>query len=701
MLFPELGPSYIDESNRGILSLMQAYYAQSITINQNFWVEASLDARFEAGDQALFSDLYNNMPTSRRRAFNFNRIRRVVSMIHGHQSRNRKSINIIPIENADQQTADQFTKIISWCEQQEGIYETISEAFRGALITGLNLLQVWVDYRSDPVSGNIKVDNTAFNSFLIDPFFRKADLSDCNFIWKRSYLTKRECISLNPDKVDEIIGLQGNAYANRDGKFQYIPETYNYSMNNLLTYDEFYYKDYRTQKILIDTQTGEVQEWKSTDKEALDQFLAMYPQIIADETEIPTVRMAIVIQDRVIYDGPNPLGIDQYPFVPVFGYYRPELPDFTYRLQGVVRGLRDAQYLYNRRRIIELDILESQINSGIITKENTLVNPKDAMMNGQGKTLFVKQNQNIADVVQIQPPQVPPSMMELSKNLANEIQEISGVSDELLGSAQDDKAGILSMLRQGAGLTTLQNLYDNLDYSQRLLGRILIGIIQNNFTPGKIQKIVKEKPAPQFYNKAFGRYDAAVEDGVNTTTQRQNQFAQLLHLKEVGLPIPDTVILKATTVQNKTDIIEAMEQNLQQQQQAQQQQMQLQMQEVQSRIQLANARATADQGLGIERMSRVEENRALAIERNAKAQADHEQALVSMVKAIKELETIDLAHIEKLVTLSNLLKSEELKYQPIDENKTLTPQEGPEPVARGQNLANPAETGQQLLPKGQ
>src|SRR5208282_1223048 len=102
-----------------------------------------------------------------------------------------------------------------------------------------------------------------------------------------------------------------------------------------------------------------------------------YPQIYVQEQEIPTVKLAIVVQGKVMYDGPNPLGIDKYPFIPCWAYYNPQMPYFPWRIQGVVRNLRDAQYLYNRRKIIELDILESQINSGWKYKENALVNPKD------------------------------------------------------------------------------------------------------------------------------------------------------------------------------------------------------------------------------------------------------------------------------------------------------------------------------------
>jgi len=655
MLFPQLGPQFYDEKDKGILSRMEAFYSESISINQAFWSEADNDTRFEAGDQTLWNDIYGNLPAHQRKQFSFNRIRRVVNMISGHQRRNRKSTIVTPVENGDEETANQFSKILMWANQQEGILETISDSFHGALVTGMNLLQIWVDYRSDPVSGNIKVDNCSYNSFLIDPFFRKQDLSDCRGLWKRSFLTKRECVSLLPDDTDEIMGLMG--MGNKDGKFQFMPESYGYSDKNLLPYDEFYYKDYRTQQMLVDTQTGESMEWRSEDSDALKKFLNTYPQVTVIEHEVPTVRLAIVVQGKVMYHGSNPLGIDSYPFVPVLGYYNPQMPYFPWRIQGVVRGLRDAQYLYNRRKAIELDILESQINSGFIYKENALVNPKDIFLSGQGRGLALKQEAQMTDVQQIVPPQIPPSMIQLSEILGKEIQEISGINEELLGSATDDKAGILSMLRQGAGLTTLQSLFDQLDYSQRLLGKLMINVVQANFTPGKVKRIIEEEPQAQFYNKAFGVYDAAVEDGLNTTTQRQMQFAQLLQLKEVGVEIPDDVLIDAATIQNKKELTDAIERNAKEKQQIEQMQMQSAIEEQQARVRLADARAVADKGLGIERISRVQENEALAIERRAEAKKDLDQGTLNMVRALKEIDEIDINQVEKLVSLSNVINA--------------------------------------------
>ena len=128
-LFPQFGPQYYDEKDRSIKQRMEQFYAESISINQTFWQEADTDTRFECGDQTLWNELYGNLPANRRRQFNFNRIRRVINMISGHQRRNRKSIIVTPVENGDSETADQFTKIIMWACEQENILETISSAF--------------------------------------------------------------------------------------------------------------------------------------------------------------------------------------------------------------------------------------------------------------------------------------------------------------------------------------------------------------------------------------------------------------------------------------------------------------------------------------------------------------------------------------------------------------------------------------------
>jgi hypothetical protein len=651
---------------------MDQTYAHSITINQSFWSEADIDARFRAGDQTLWNDIYGNLPAFRKRQFNFNRIRRICNLVTGYQRRNRKSTVYTPRENADNSTASQLTKLSYWFFDQANVGSIISGAFDGMLTTGMNLLSFWADYRSDPISGDPKVDNLNYNSFLIDPYFRKHDLSDCNFIWTRKYLSKIEAASLYPAKREEIEAIQ--ARQSKDGKFQFLPESYNYGMQDLLYYDEYWYRDYRDQDLLVDAKTGETMEWAGSE-ETLKEYLNSFGNRITKITQtVPTVKLATVLEGHVLYHGENPLGIDRYPFVPILGYYDPQLPYFPWRIQGVVRGLRDAQFLYNRRKVIELDILESQINSGWKVKEDALVNPKDAFLTGQGRLLTVKQEAQMTDVEQIEAPQIPPSMLQLSQILGQELQEISGVNEELLGSADDDKAGILSMLRQGAGLTTLQILFDQLDGAQKYLGQIFLEYVQKNFTPGKIQRIIQEEPSKEFYHRCFGKYDAVVEEGVNTSSQRQTQFLQLLHLREIGINIPTAVLIENATLTDKDQLIEAIQQEEQQASQQQQQQMQVQMELLKAQIEDLQARAAANVGLGNERLSRIEENRSLATQREAQAVQDISAARLDKVRAIKELQAMDLTQLQQLLDIINSIQlgSEEQQVQAVDDSKAPT-----------------------------
>lgn len=104
MIFPQLGPEYFDEKDRGIRSKMEAFYAVAITLNQAFWSQADIDTRFEANDQSVWNDLYGNIPVNCKKQFAFNRIRRVVEMISDYQRRNRKSTIVVPVENGDGET---------------------------------------------------------------------------------------------------------------------------------------------------------------------------------------------------------------------------------------------------------------------------------------------------------------------------------------------------------------------------------------------------------------------------------------------------------------------------------------------------------------------------------------------------------------------------------------------------------------------
>jgi hypothetical protein len=302
----------------------------------------------------------------------------------------------------------------------------------------------------------------------------------------------------------------------------------------------------------------------------LKRIIQMQPWLKVKKQQIPTVRLTVCLNGVPMYDGPNHLELDSYSYVPILTYHEPDVQSYAWRIQGVVRNLRDAQYLYNMRKVIEMDLLQSQVQNAWIYPVDVVVDPKAFRQTQNGCVIPLKAGHLPNEIQRLEPQGIPQSVMELSRSLADDITKISGVNEELLGAATDDKSGILSMLRQGAGLVTLQTIFDKLDYSQRLYGKLRLQAIRKKFSKGKVASILGHEADPRFWTTNALKYSVVVEEGNYSTSQRQMELQQLLHFKEMGMPIPDNSILKAAFITNKADLMQEMQQASQQQaQQAQ------------------------------------------------------------------------------------------------------------------------------------
>jgi hypothetical protein len=431
----------------------------------------------------------------------------------------------------------------------------------------------------------------------------------------------------------------------KDGRFPVQAELQNVAINNLFTYDEYYYRTTRPGKMIIDPMSGEAVEWEEDEKDEADMMervLAQQPWLKVQNVQIPTVKLIISLSGKMVYHGKNLLGIDQYPFIPCQCYVDNDIPSMGWRKQGIIKNMIDAQFLYNMRKVIELQLLQSSLNAGWIYPVDAVPDPKCFRQSsgGDGFLIPLKAGHLPNEIQRIEPVNLPASLMELSRSLSEDMTRICGVNEELLGSATDDKSGILSMLRQGAGLTTLQTIFDKLDYSQRLYGQIRLQAIRKNFSKGKIRNILGHDADPRFFTSHSQKYSIAVEEGNYSTTQKQMELQQLLHFKELGIPIPDKSIMRAAFITNKRKIIEEMEeQNAQQQQQAQEQAQQ-QAQIDQTKMMGVISKAKLDSAKEQESYAKVQELHASAAHKNLEAD-------LNLVKLMVELEDIQFNQLRE------------------------------------------------------
>lgn len=655
-----LGEGYIDGSDSGAKNLRQMmdhFYQRSYPANAAYWVQGAIDKRFKVGDQTLWSMVYGDNNYYQARRWFFNLIRRHINMICGYQRKNRKSTITLPNLDADP-VADDYNACLKWSEERDGFQEYLSEAFEGSCDTGMSLLHLYPDYTLDPINGDLFTDQVSYNNFLIDPYFRKQDLTDCSFVWRRRWVNNITAQALLPGHAKEIAKMRPSGL--KDGRFPLQAELLNMATNQLFAYDEFHYRTTREAKVILDPISGEAVLWEEDEEDSddmMERTLAQQPWLVVKKTQIPTVKLGISLGGRPLYDGPNLLNIDSYPFVPTLCYHEPDIQSYAWRLQGIVRNLRDAQYLYNMRKVIEMDILQSQINSGWIYPVDSVVDPKSFRQSGQGFLVPLKAGHLPNEIQRIEPAALPQSLMELSRSLSEDITRISGVNEELLGAATDDKSGILSMLRQGAGLTTLQTIFDKLDYTQRLYGKIRLQAIRKNFSKGKIASILGHDPNPRFFTSHSLKYAITVEEGNYSANQRQTELQQLLHFKEIGMTVADKTIWRAAFLTNKAQAEQDAAEQAEQQSQQQQAQAEMQAKVENSKVMATYAKSRVDMAREQDLMASAQEKISKITDNEADAERKRMESDLGLVRMMLELETMDFNQMKDAFDMAQAIKS--------------------------------------------
>jgi hypothetical protein len=670
-IVPNVYQSFYQDGKKDIVAEADSRYQQNLSAWQLFYWEQLIDRKVYLGDQRYLNN-YTGLNYENQK-FVFNNSMPIVNMVCGRQRQHRKATQMLPVHGSSNQTASQATKALQSAYHFDDTYNTISNCFKeGAGITGLSLMHSWIDYRRDPICGDLRTEMLSADMIMMDAFWREMDLSDCQFIRSRKYLHKEQVKRLMPERAADIDMLNDQAYF--DTKFTFMPQQYNIRRKGFLAYDEYWYLTERMGTFIVDPDTYESTE-VDFDKEEIAQLKSQFPHIVVVKEKVPTVHLAIIVNNVCFYDGPNPLGIDMYPFTPFVGYHDLANNNYSFRYQGIIRNIRDPQYLYSYRKQLELDLLAAQF-SGVDVEEDALVDDQDAFKVGPGKVRFFKKGrlQSLADKPGAN---INPANYQATQFLKEDIQSNAGVTPELLGQAEDSDVGITEQLRQGAALTTLQELFDNLDLSQSNAGRLHWALIQKNYTLGKIRRMIGEEPTNEFRDKSFQKYDAVVTNAPLTATTKQLSFLQKFTLWKEGLPIPVEQLLEDLTIQDKDKLIEAIKQKQQQQQQMQEQHFKLQMQNQAIVNESLESKAESDRSLAHERESKINLEKYQVGESLAKSQAERARAALDEVKATKELETMSVGNFEKLVRLihemQNSEREHELATQQAQQTKTSKP----------------------------
>jgi len=593
----------------------------------NAWQEMQADLEFYLLCQHSQEDA-DLAERQGRRLLTFDKTARQVNLISGYEERNRHILKIAPVGMEDDIPSTQHTKIIM---QQLGGgrgmlgYDVMSKAFKlGCLASGSNLVELYRDR-----FGHFVLGRRGYNSFLLDPLFTNPDLSDCGFILTGQWLHEdqvKSVIPTNGDTIDDINTIESSPRWPHMGQPLYRAES------KVRLYEEYWRRKSDYVETVVDHATGEEIPFKTyagkmkkdynLDRKASRDWLTDMrtpnggPAATIYSKPVTKILLTVFVDDKMVYDGDNPLGLDDYNFVWFHGDFVPECPRDELKIQSYVRGRRDPQTAYSRKMNQCLDIIESQIQTGKIFRAKYIKNYEDLYKAGQGVHFHVKDNWPpnlpLADVMtNVVSRDIQPGLFQLMEGLEKSLLEGGGLNEEILGSDDKDIAGILHKFRTGAALTGLQGLFSGFRGSKRQLGIKLVRLNQIHLDARKVYRMINEMPAPGFYKLGFSHYDCTPVEGTGLTdTQMQMNYMELRQLRseypDAAQLIPLSYLIKKSGMQVDAQFIKMLEQS-EQQMKAQAQQASQQQQRLDS---LVEAQTAAQVARANEDISDVQENRA-------------------------------------------------------------------------------------------
>lgn len=573
--------------------------------------EAEEDFSFAVGKQWRDEDK-TTLERAGVPALTINKIQPNIFLISGYQRQNRPDIVAYPEGDEDNLYADIVTRLIKNAIKASSGEMKLSEQFEDGVICGEGWIEPYIDYTNDLINGELFIKKVNPLNVFVDPASIEYDLSDAEYVIKVSCgLTKNQVLKLFPNKKSLIEKIQNSTVSINTGD-NTTKQTLDYPMvdssegkgsgedylkENAYDLVEYQYKKYVSKYIVADKEIGDMKEAKDLEEAQMyvDQKNTVSGQIVAKVIEriVPEVWVCAMVGDTVVDEylstfHPHWKG---YSLIPFFAH-RVTVPiknGSEFRVQGIVRSLKDPQRELNKRRSQELRILNSTANSGWLAEENTWVKKSDVEKYGStpGVTLEYKSGKQRPE--RITPAPLSQGHAQLAAENTQDMKEISGINADLLAMNDKQSSGRAIHLRQQQGIVMIQRILDNFSFTTKILGKFVMsqlgeiytveraikvcgtGFIKDNFskpvmqpgldgqpTPvldatGQMQMEVDQEGVVAVFNTVLndidlGKYDVTIDEANSSPTVKYGNYLMLAEMAGNGMPIPPDVLIDESMI---------------------------------------------------------------------------------------------------------------------------------------------------------
>lgn len=551
--------------------------------HNKFVTKADTCNKYFAGDQ-WEPTVLDRLKQQRRPAITINKIISTMSTVMGEQIYNRSEIGFRPRKNALESTADTLSKVFKQISDVNQLDWKRSDMFADGIITSRGFLDIRIAF-DESMQGNVVYDLINPKNVVIDPDAEQYDPDTWNDLFVSKWLTWADIAVLYNAQDAEMLKGRGNSAL--DSGFDIID--YKRDTFGGLPYAPWYgsmwqeadvlrnirvlerqYKQLDKQKHFVSIETGDTRpipkEW---DDNKIALFVQRFGFGVIDKL-VKRIRWTVTADNVVLHDDWSPY--KHFTVVPYFPYFRHG------ETIGLVENLLGPQDVLNKVTSQELHVVNTTANSGWKVARGALTNMsiEELEQRGAETGLVIEVNGDVSKAVEkIQPNQVPQGLDRISFKAEDHIKGISGVSDSMQGFDREDVAAKAIQAKRQAGSTNIAKPLDSLIRTDYFIARNTLDLVQEFYTEERILAITTDRTmgeSEQFVinqvndageilnDLTLGEYDVVISSVPLRETLEDSQFEQASAMREMGIAIPDSVMIENSRLRDKKQIIEQMDQ---------------------------------------------------------------------------------------------------------------------------------------------
>jgi len=534
------------------------------------------------GDQWSEADL-NALAIARRPALTINKIISTMSTIMGEQIYNRNEISFRPAGvGASSEVADALTKIWAQIASNNQMNWRRSDLFADGIIRSRGFYDVRMDF-GDNMRGDVRISVPNSKNVVIDPDAEEHDPDEWNDVFTTKWLTYGDIATLySQEDADYLRDREGSTFPYAYDSIERVRDRFA-GRNLMATYGlldkdhvrrnirvvDRQYRKLASQKHFVDVQTGEMRPVpEAWDRERIGATLEKFQgQLNVISKKIKRVRWTVIADNCVLHDDWSPY--KRFTVIPYF-------PHFHHgKTVGLVENLLNPQEMLNKVSSQELHVVNTSANSGWKVKKGALVNMdiEDLKQTG-AQTGLVLELTEIDGAEKITPNNTPQGMDRISYKTEEHMKTISGVSDSMQGMDRADVAAKAIAAKRQSGQANLVRVMDNLERSDFYLARAVLDLVQEYYTEERVVYITgndlanssetftvnQHDPATDtiLNDLTLGEYGVIITSTPDRATLEDSQFEQAKALKELGVAIPDDVLIENSRLQRRGEIAKQM-----------------------------------------------------------------------------------------------------------------------------------------------